>query len=75
MRHVLPSFRRAVFAAAVGGALVFGTGQALARTTVVECNDPYANGVCYSLKQCDYDCQSIGSSGGGCYQGCCYCAL
>lgn len=72
MRSTIHSFRRAAFAAAVAGALLFGAGQAFARTAATDCS--HADGVCYSLPSCDYYCESIGSPGGGCYQGCCFCA-
>ncbi|HEU0299648.1 MAG TPA: hypothetical protein VFR37_09345 [Longimicrobium sp.] len=74
MRPVIHRFRRAGFAAAVAGALAFGAGQVFAQPAAVVCNNPDADAVCYSLPWCDNFCRGMGSIGGGCYQGCCYCA-
>lgn len=73
MRPVSHNFRRAVFATAVAGALAFGTGQAFARPAAA-CTNPEADTVCTSLSACDRYCRSNGSIGGGCSQGCCFCA-
>lgn len=74
MRPINYSFRRAFFAAAVAGALAFGAREAFARAPVAACTNPNADTVCYNLRQCDDYCHGIGSLGGGCYQGCCFCA-
>ena len=76
MARRIQLLRTLLFSLAVGGALTFGAGTALASPeTKRACSDPNANGSCSTWYTCKKICelQGLDPTYSYCVNGCCYC--
>lgn len=79
MRKHVTRIQALLFSGAIGIALLFGARQAFAElpAATMTCNDPSANGTCYTLTQCQGLCMFLDYSADGAIcdhrTTCCYC--